>query len=207
MERQCVFSWWLCLAESFLGSCVNVFLVRGKVFVVLNVVFFDSIFLAVLLSQFLCVPSFYSVESLGILVWLRGLDWPWMILAIFLFNLVLSGFVVLTLPGLVFFPLSAVVLVMRGVLWGLMLNQPSSVPFLLLLPTFVLEGEGYVLASMAGTVLGLSWLKPNVIYKDEHLSRLDALKTALREALRLLFLGAILLFLAAVAETLTITMA
>ena len=182
---------------------MNVLSRRRTVFVVLNVLFFDCIFLGVLLSQFLYAPLPYASESLGIF----GLDWPWMISAIFLFNLVLSGFVVLTLPGLVFFPLSAVVLAMRGALWGIMLNQPSTVPFLWMLPTFILEGEAYVLASVAGTISGLSWLKPSWAYKDEHLSRLDALKTASREALHLLFLGAILLFLAAVVETLTITCA
>ena len=193
------------MAENFLESCVNVLSRRRTVFVVLNTLFFDCIFLGVLLSQFLCVPLLYTGESVGILTWFLGLDWPWMILAIFLFNLVFSGLVVLTLPGLVFFPLSAVFLAMRGALWGIMLNQPSIVPFPLLLPTFVLEGEGYVLASVVGTVLGLSWLKPHWIYNDEGLSRLNALKTSLREALRPLFLSAILLFLAAVVETFTIT--
>jgi len=174
---------------------------------VLNTLFFDSIFVGVLLSQFLYVPPSYTAGSPGILTWVLGLEWPWMILAIFLFNLVLSAFVVLTLPGLVFFPLSAVVLAMRGVSWGIMLNQPSSVPFLLLLPTFILEGEGYVLASMTGTILGLSWLKPDWIYSGEGFSRLNALKNALREAMRIIFLGVIVLLLAAVLETLTITKA
>lgn len=166
--------------------------------------FFDCVFLGVLLGQFLYTPLPYVDDAYWVLRWLRSLDWSWMILAIFFFNLFWSGVVVLTLPGLVFFPLSTVVLVLRGISWGIMLNQPSIVPFLLVLPTFVLEGEGYVLASVAGTVLGLSWLKTNWIYKDKHLSRLDALKNALREALRLLFLSAIFLFLAAVVETLTI---
>lgn len=179
---------------------MNVLSRRRTVFVVLNTLFFDCIFLGVLSSQFLCAPLPYASESLGIF----GLDWPWMISAIFLLNLFLSGFVTLTLPGLVFFPLSAVALAMRGVSWGIMLNQPSIVPFWLVIPTFVLEGEGYVLASVAGSILGLSWLEPNRAYKDEHLSRLDALKTASREALHLLFLAAILLFLAAVVEALTI---
>lgn len=186
---------------------MNIISRRRKVFVLLNTLFFDCVFLGVLLSQFLYVPPLYRGGSLGILTWFLGLDWPWMILVIFVFNLVFSGLVVLTLPGLVFFPLSAVFLAMRGALWGIMLDQPSTVPFPLLLPTFALEGEGYVLASMAGTVLGLSWLKPHWMYKDEGLSRLNALKTSLREAIRPLFLSAILLFLAAVVETLTITSA
>jgi len=195
------------LTENFLASCVNVLSKRIKIFVVLNMLFLDSIFVGVLLSQFLPVSSLSISESMGILTWIYGLDWPWMVLAVFLFNLVLSGLVVLALPGLAFFPLSAVFLAVRGTLWGIILDQPSTVPFLLLLPPLVLEGEGYVLVSMSGTVLGLSWLKPSWVYRGEQLSRLDALKTSVKEALRLLFLSAILLFLAAVVETLTITRA
>jgi hypothetical protein len=167
--------------------------------------FLDSIFVGVLLSGSLLVSSLTIGEPVEILAWVHGLEWPWMILAIFLFNLVLSGLVVLALPGLVFFPLSAVFLAVRGALWGFMLNQPSTVPFMLMLPTLVLEGEGYVLVSMTGAILGLCWLKPNWIYGDEQLSRRDALKFSVKEVLHLLFLGAMLLFLAAVIETLTIT--
>lgn len=195
----------LTLAERFLTSYVEVFSRRGRIFAVMNVLFFDSIFVFVLLSEFLCLPLPYEGEPVWVLEWFLGLHWLWMILAIFLFNLVLSGFVFLTLSGLVFFPVSVVVLVIRGALWGIMLNQQSAAGFFLVLPTLILEGEGYVLASVAGTVLGLSWLKPDWIYGGERFSRLDALKTALREALRLIFLVAVLLFLAAVVETFTIT--
>jgi hypothetical protein len=195
------------LTANFLASYVNVLSKRIKVFVVLNMLFLDSIFMGVLLSQFLRVPSLSIGGSVGVLTWILSLDWPWMVLAVFLFNLVLSGLVVLVLPGLAFFPLSAMFLAVRGALWGIMFNQPSTVPFVLLLPTLVLEGEGYVLVSMSGTVLGLSWLKPNWVYRGEQLSRLDALKTSVKEALRLLFLSAILLFSAAVVETITISVA
>lgn len=171
---------------------------------VLNTLFFDSIFLGVLLGQFLYVHP-YEGGSVGTLPWYHGLSWPSMVLTFFLSNLVVSGFVMLTLSGLVFFPLTAVVLAWRGTMWGIMLNQPTIAPLLLVIATFVLEGEGYVLASMAGTILGSSWLKPNWVYKDRHLSGLNALKTASKEALCLLFLCVVLLFLAAVVETLAIT--
>lgn len=177
---------------------------RGRFFAVLNVLFFNSIFLFVLLSEFLCLPSPYKGAPVGVLEFFLGLDWPWMILTIFLFNLVLSGFVFLTLSGLVFFPLSAIVLVIRGALWGIMLNEMSTGGFLLVLPTFILEGEGYVVASVAGTLLGLSWLKPDWIYGGENLSRREALKMALKEVTHMYFFVAVFLLVAAVIETVTI---
>ena len=192
------------VAKKVLQSCRDVLFRRRKIFVMLNMLSFDCIFLGVLLGQFFYAPLPYMEDVYGSLIWFRGLDWPWMILAIFISNLALSGFIFSTLPGLVFFPFSVIFLAMRGVSWGIMSNQPSVVPLLLVIPTFILEGEGYVLASMAGTILGLSWLKPDWIYKDEYLSRLDALKTALREAISLLFLSATILLLGAVVETLTI---
>lgn len=193
--------------EGVLGSCVNVLLRRGKVFAVLNALCFGSVFVAVLLGPFFYVPPPYTGEPLGVLTCFLGLDWPWMLLAIFFSNLVLSGFVLVTLSGLLFFPLSAGVLVFRAVLWGLLLNQLSTTRFLLALPTLMLEGEGYVLASTAGITLGLSWFKPKWFYKDEGGSRIKALKTAFKECTRTYILVAILLFTAAIVETATITTA
>jgi hypothetical protein len=172
---------------------------RRKIFVMLNMLFFDSIFLGVLMGQFLRFPSFYVDSS-----WLYVLDWHLMMLTIFAWNFIWGGLIFLTMPGLVFPPFSAALLAIRGLSWGTMLNQHSvESPFLVFL-IFILEGEGYILASMAGTVLGLSWLRPDWMYKDEQLSRLDALKTASREALCLLSISAIILFSGAIVETLAI---
>lgn len=194
------------MAESFLESCVNVLLVRGKVFAVLNGLFFVSVFLTVLSSQLFYVPPPYTDGSLGNSTWFLGLDWPWMILAIFFFNLVVSGFVLVTLSGLVFFPLSVAVLAFRAVLWGLLLNQLPTTWFLAALPTLMLEGEGYVLASTAGVTLGWSWFRPKRLYNSESLSRVEALKRAFKECARVYVLVAILLFAAAIVETATITL-
>jgi len=187
----------------FFPSCLNVLLKRSIIFVMLNILFFDCIFVGVLLSNFLHMSQPFGSEF-EILVRLHGLDWVQMILVIFLFNFVVSGIVTLTLSGLVCFFLSAIFLGLRGVLWGVMLSQPSNAPFLFLSLVIILEGEGYVLASTPGIILGLSWLKPKWLYKDEHLSRINALKIASREALHLVFLSALFLFSAAIVKTLTI---
>lgn len=174
--------------------------------------FFNSIFVGVLLGQFIYVPSYGEGNFLNYLHWLRNLHWSWMIAVIFLSNILLSGFVFLTLPGLIFFPLSAVILAVRGVLWGVMLNGPSIVPSMLVLPTFILEGEGYVLTSMMGIHLGLSWQKPEWLYGrarygSGYSSGLKALQRALEEALHLLFLSSSFFLLGAVVETITVFMA
>jgi hypothetical protein len=183
--------------EEFLRFCHFNLLRRRKIFVMLNMLFFDSLFLGVLMGQFLYFPSF-NVD----LSWLYVLDWHLMMLTIFAWNFILGGIISLVLPGFAFFPFSAALLIERGFSWGVMLSRnPIVSPFSVLV--FALEGEGYVLAAMAGTLLGLSWLRPNWIYKDG-LSRLDALKTASKEALRFLLISAITLLLGAIVETLAI---
>ena len=184
-------------------SCVQVISRRGRFFVVINWLCFGSVLVSSFSANFLYTP-FYETVPLEAPEFLVGADWPILFVGIFLFNLFLSGFVVVTLPGLVFFPLSAVVLVVRGVLWGFLLNQLPTSGFLLALPTLVLEGEGYVLAGVAGVSLGLSWLRPGWVYGGEGLSRLDSLKRALKDCGRIYFLVALFLLAAAIVETATI---
>jgi hypothetical protein len=187
----------------FVRPWVEVFSRRSAVFAVLNAAFFGSIFVSALVVQLLVPPSPYEGESDWIHVFLLGLEWPLMMLVVFLFNLVFSGFALLTLSGFVFFPLPAVVLVMRGALWGFMLTGMPTWLFLLALPTMVLEGEGYVAASVAGTVLGLSWVKPGWVY-EEGSPRGVALRKAFNEAVRLYLLVATLFLVAAIIEVVTI---
>lgn len=106
-----------------------------------------------------------------------------------------------TLPGIVFFPLSAAFLVFRAVLWGLLLYPLPSWLFLAVLPTLVLEGEAYVIAAVTGTVIGLSWVKSSLVFRDEKLSKWEALKTALKEGVHLYKGVALLLLIAAIVET------
>ncbi len=164
---------------------------------------FCSIFAALLLAQFLFGPMLYESALVEVPEVLVGVDWPIMLAVIFLFNLALSGFLVVTLPGLVFFPLSAATLVYRAFLWGLLLSHLPTPLFLAVLPTLILEGEAYVFAGVAGVVLGLSWLKPGWAY-EKGVSRSEAFKRALRECGRLYLVVAIVLLVAAIVETATI---
>jgi len=186
-----------------LKSCVEVLSRRGKLFAAMNILYFCSIFIAVLSAQFLFQPMLYETAFVEVPEVLVGVDWPLMLVGIFLFNLALSGFLVVTLPGLVFFPLSAVTLAYRASLWGLLLSQLPSPLFLAVLPTLILEGEAYVFACVSGVVLGLSWIKPEWAY-EKGLSRSEALKRALGECGRLYIVVAIVLLVAAIVETATI---
>jgi hypothetical protein len=123
---------------------------------------------------------------------------------VFVFNLVLSGFVLVTLTGLAFFGLPLFLLSFRAFLWGMLLNGLSTPLFLAALPTLMLEGEGYVLAALAGVDLGLSWLKPKLAYAGEDLSRSESVKRAFRDCARIYVLVALLLFAAAVIEAVTL---
>jgi len=134
-------------------------------------------------------------------------DWglPTLVLSIFLFNLLVSGFILTTLTGLVFFALPLAILVLRATVWSALLNTLSTQALLLALPTIIFEGEGYVLTATAGVILGLSWLKPPLIYGNEPLSRSEALKKALKEATHIFAWATIILFTAALIEGFTIT--
>jgi len=192
------------LAVSFLKLCLETVSNRRVVFVVMNALYFCFIFVVAFLSYYFYFLPPYEGGPVDVPDFLVGVDWSVMVVGIFLFNLTLSGFLFVTLPGLVFFPLSAAVLLFRGFLWGVLLSQLPTAYFLAALPTVVLEGEGYVLASVAGITLGLSWIKPNWVYGGEGLSRFGALKKALRECGRSYVIVAIVLFVAAVVEIITI---
>jgi hypothetical protein len=127
-------------------------------------------------------------------------------LGIFVWNLVLSAFVFVTLPGFVFFPVSGGMLVYRGFLWGVLLRYEPTLLFLVVLPTLVLEGEGYVLAAVGGTVAGVSWVQPKWVYKEEGVTRGQAFWRALGECWKLYAFVVIILLVAAVVETATLAM-
>jgi hypothetical protein len=168
----------------------------------LNVTFFCSFFVVVLLAQFLFPSPFYTGE---LRAWIPFSDvWFIMIVGIFVFNLFLSAFVIVTLPGIMFFPLSTGFLVFRAVLWGLLFYPLPASLFLDALPTLILEGEAYVVAAVAGTVAGLSWIKPSWLFKGKELSRLEAFKMTLKEVIQLYKLVVLLLLAAAIVETIAI---
>lgn len=191
------------MIKEFLDSCIVSLSFRGRFLALLNSLFFGCVFVVVLLAQFLLSPPLYSGWSPRVPEDFVRSDLS-MFIAIFVFNFVISAFTIVTLPGIVFFPLSIFFLLFRGVLWGLLLYSLPTWLFLAVMPTFVLEGEAYVFAALSGAIVGFSWIKPTFVYPDEALSRINAFKKSIKELLRLYVFVALLLLLAAVVETVTI---
>jgi len=182
---------------------LNVVSKRMLLLVVLNWVFFGVMIIGAFFqeAEFAVVLSWpvgdevftVTIDNAALLVY-----------SIFFNNLVLSGFVLVTLTGLGFFGLPLFFLCFRALLWGFLLNGLSTPMLLAAFPTLILEGEGYVLAALAGVVLGLSWLKPRLMYPGEELSRPEAVRRASRECVRIYVLVVLVLFVAAVVETVTL---
>lgn len=175
---------------------------RLPIVALMNLAFFGSILITAFLTQSVAPPSEFWEPPNFFPLPLSNV--PLLVVTIFLFNLVVGAFVLLTLMGMVLFVIPAGVLIWRGWLWSSLISQLSTSSFLLVLPTLVLEGEGYVLASVAGTVLGLSWLKPSLIFGGGRLSRVAALMRALKEMAHLYVAVAIILLIAALVEALTL---
>jgi len=185
-------------ARTFLISCREILLRRSFLLVAMNALYFGSIVVGAFLEQDNLLPLHNLPEGEGFLLLEAGL--PSMIVGIFMFNLVVSSLFLTTLPGLLFFPLPVVSLVVRALFWGALLNWLPTSWLSIVLPTLVLEGEGYVLAGVSGVNLGLSLLRPDLAYEKSGFSRSEALKIALKEWLCLYGLVAGLLSIAAVAE-------
>jgi hypothetical protein len=188
----------------FFQFCFRVLSKKMKLFTFLNAVYFCSLFLTAFVASLLFAPPPYEGWFPEILVPYFGEDLSLLFFKVFLCNLVLSAFVFITLPGLVFFPLSAGVLLVRAVSCGLLIYPLPTSVFLVVLPIFVLEGEAWVLAALAGTCLGVYWLKPNWMHGGEKVSRLDALKRAIKECGCVYFLIILILLVGALVEVLTI---
>ena len=109
-----------------------------------------------------------------------------------------------TLTRLVFFILPVGFLLFRALLWGVLINSLPTPLFLASFATLILEGEGYVLAGLAGANLGLSWLKPEWIIKRGELSRSEAVKQTFKDCLHIYVLVALFLLVGAVVETITL---
>jgi hypothetical protein len=189
-----------------LRSCWIVLFARRRLLIYLNVLFFGILFVSALSTNLLFAAPINVSSGPATPVSVRGLSWPVMFLTIFLVNLAVSAFLYVTLGGLVFFPFSACVLVYWAIDWGARVSYIPGWTFLGDLPTLVLEGEAYVLACMAGTLVGVSWLKPNWFSASELLSRRAALKKAFKEGLRTYLFVTLFLIAAAAVETATIIM-
>ncbi len=175
---------------------------KGWILGILSWLFSSLVFVGVLLEQ-VGVVQIYA-EPFGEIFPVEADNELLMVGVIFIPNLVLSGFVWVTLTGLFFFGVPLFFLCFRAFLWGMLLSGLSTHMFLAVLPTLILEGEGYVVAALAGVNLGLSWIIPKWAYEEEKMSRFEAVKKALRDCLRIYVLVALLLFAAAVVETITL---
>lgn len=175
------------------------------IFLVMNTLYFGTILIASLLLQFYHpFPLELSKHDYVLDRRADGVGLVFLVADIFFFNLFLSAFLFITLSGVAFFVLPVFSLLVRGTLWGLLLNQQPTSMFLASLPTLVLEGEGYVIASVSGIILGLSWLKPKWVFRGKEFSRSEGLKAALKESAYLYFFVATLLLTAAIVEAATI---
>lgn len=194
----------------FLKDCLGIVSGRALLLVLLNWLFFCSIIVGALLGRY--GHGGFASWPIGKAEFAGSVDLPLLVVEIFALNLVASAFIVITLPGLVFFALPAVLLALRGLLWGLLFGGVSISTFLLALPTLVLEGEAYVFAAFAGVSLGLSWLKPSLLYPGERLltgeklPRRVAAALAFRDCFKVYVFVVGLLLVAAVAEAVAIVL-
>lgn len=190
--------------SSFLREVFSVVSKRGWWLVILNWLFFGFVVVGSLLGGLVSFGQFYLLPASEVSPFSQTS--PFLLFGfIFVFNLVFSGFAFVTLTGLVFFAFSPILLSFRGFLWGVLFASSSTSRFFAILPTLILEGEGYVFAALAGLLLGLSWLKPEFVYRGESLSRSQALMRALKDSVYIYVLVALLLLVAAIVETLTLT--
>lgn len=169
---------------------------RIKYIVVMNLLFYGGVFISSVLMSFFFPLQLYGWQ-LGEFSGNFALD----VLSVFLFNLTVSSFAVITLPGFVLFPLSATFLIYRAFIWGSLIYQLPNSVFLTSLIPLILEGEGYVFAAVAGALVGISWVKTGWIYPKVSISRSTALRKALRESALFYVLVVVLLLVAAVIET------
>jgi hypothetical protein len=143
------------------------------------------------------LPHFQSSSIIESNTWALAFE-------IFTANLIFSAFVFVTLPGFVLFPAPMVLIVYRGLTWGSYLYYISPVTFFASLPTIILEGEAYVFACVAGMIVGVSWVKPSLLYED--LNRRESLRLSTKECLKLYAVVTVLLAFGALVESVTISL-
>ncbi len=189
-----------------LSYLLSVLSSRGRLLTFMNLCFFGTVFIVALVLGFLLPPQLYQGSNQQLPIAPTSVDFPVLIVVIFLFNLVVSSFLVVTLPGFMLFPLSAAFLGYRAFIWALLIFRLPTWVFLIALPTLILEGEGNAFAAVAGALVGVSWVKPKWAYKAENVSRVESVKRAFKECASLYVFVLILLFIAAVVETATLNL-
>ena len=181
----------------FMGS----FRLLWKLASFLNLLFFGAALVTgVLASIFIPAPLASGAKVFTFPSFVAGNGFL-LFLFIFTLNVAFSAFVVVTLPGFLFFPLSISALAYRGLLWGMLIYALPTWAFLVLLPVMILKGEAYVFAAAAGASVGLSWLRPK-----KGLKRLASLRNALQQCVHTYTLVVALLLAAAAVETATVVL-
>jgi hypothetical protein len=195
----------LCLNLDFVRSCLAVASRRVKLLAFLNSLFFGCVLATMFVAQLLLPPALFQGWPL-MFPWALWNSWFLVFLVIFSFNLLVGAFIMVTLPGMLCFPLSVGFLAYRAALWGLLFYAVPSWLFFVALPLVVLEGEAYVVAAAGGFVVGLSWVRPRMLYGDQALARSAGLRRGLRECLRLYLFVVVLLLVAVAVETIALVM-
>lgn len=165
----------------------------------LNLLFFGGILAVGVVMRVLFPPPLYP-SWYSMFLGSPPKDAAAMVLSILATNLLITALVFTTLPGIAFFPLSAGFLAYRAVLWGLVVWATPATLLIKTLPVILLEGEGYVLAALAGTIFGLSWFKPKWLNLGK-ISRTEAFVVeGTNEFLSLYVFVVLLLFVSAIVE-------
>jgi hypothetical protein len=186
------------------SSLLEVLFARWKLWTLMNFLFFGCVLVVAFVSSLLFSPVPYLSSSTRFPATFPGDNFVLMFLSIFVSNLVLSAFLVVSLPGFALFPLSTAFLVFRGLIWGTLLYRDPTWLVLVAKPTLVFEGMAYSLAAVSGTIVGASWIKPGWVYREENFARNVAVRKAFKESLSLYVLIAIILLMAAIVEAATL---
>jgi len=167
----------------------------------MNVLFFGSILVVVaFFERTLPPPLVLNVRSPFLEELFNG-DPFVSAFAILIFDLFFSAFVFVMLLSVAFFPLSIGFLLFRAFIWGSLLYSQPTWTLLVAIPTVILQGEAYALAALTGLLVGLSWIKPEWVYRGKSLTRREAFNKSLEEY-RMFYVFAIMFMVAgAITET------
>jgi len=148
------------------------------------------------------ISSQFSTVFPGLLQAIGAGDVIKVILTIFVFNSILGSFLAITLLNLI--GIGTLVFIYRPIMWGLIYapTSPSAAVLLIaVIPTLILEGVAYVIAFAVSLDFVLAIAKPKALGEE---SRFKAWKKAWVYNLKSYVLVLIMLFVAAVVESVTI---
>jgi len=125
----------------------------------------------------------------------------------FFINLSLGTVAYITIPGMLVFFFAPALALFRAAMWGVLFAPTTPVlatAAVLSLPTLILEGLGYILAVVPSTYVGLSWLSPKRVFREERLSRKEAFKKELVNSAKAYVWVALILLVAAIVEVVSV---